>query len=105
MQTHMSMRPKVQLQPIPHTTPSHGIFELRCDNSKKRAGKPVVYITAFGSMYPDGTVHVHTRSLQVTDFTTLRQMLHYLQELGECRITWIAGPLAKQVEEEGYERV
>lgn len=94
MQTHVSTK---RQNIIP--APSYGIFELRCDNSKKRAGKPVVHVTAFGSLYPDGKVHLHTQSIGVTDFITLRQMCNYLLAWGEYRIDWIAGPLPKGEEE------
>lgn len=98
--THTGMKPKVQLQPIPRTQPSYGLFELHANNNKRRGGKSIRYVDAFGSLYPDGTVHIHTRELQIIDFTTLRQMREYLLGLGECKIVWIAGPLSTKIEEE-----
>jgi hypothetical protein len=99
MQTHMSIRPKVQLQSIPQVHPKFGIFEAHFNNSKRRAGSPLKYEDAYGSLYPDGTVHLHTTSVVVTDFMSLGQMREYLRELGEYRVMWIAGPLAKNEEE------
>lgn len=103
MQTQM--RAKAHLQPMPspppmQRQPAYGIFEVHANNSKRRGGRSVKYVDAFGSLYPDGTVHIHTRELQIIDFTTLRHMREYLTGLGTVRIVWLAGPLASQVEEE-----
>lgn len=89
-----------QLQRIEQIQPRYGIFEVHANNSKRRAGKPVEYVDAFGSLYPDNCVHIHTNKLQVTDFTSLRQMREYLESMGDCRIVWLAGPLASQIDEE-----
>jgi hypothetical protein len=99
MQTHMNKLTRVQLQHLPQEHPQYGIFEAHFDNSKRRAGRPLKSEDAYGSLYPDGKVHLHTRAVVVTDFVSLGQMREYLSALGEYRIEWIAGPLALPSEE------
>ena len=83
-----------------YAIPAYGIFEVHANNRKRCSGKPIQYVDAFGSVYPDGCVHVHTNKVQVTDFTSLRQMREYLEAMGDVRIVWLAGPLASQIDEE-----
>jgi hypothetical protein len=97
--TNANMRPKVQLQPIPQTPPQYGIFEAHFNNAKRRAGRPLQHADAYGSLYPDGTVHLHTQAVPVADFVSIGELRDYLKAWGAYRIVWIAGPLAK-VEEE-----
>lgn len=72
---------------------SFGVFEVQFNNARKRgAGRPIVYEEAYGSLYPDGYVHLHTRAVPCTDFVSIGQMREYLESIGGCQLTWLSQP-------------
>lgn len=77
------------LLPVAKPPRPYGIFEAHFDNAKRRAGKPVQKCECYGSLYPDGHVHLHTRSVEVTDFVSVQEMMDYLESYGMCAITWL----------------
>jgi len=77
--------------------PRFGLFHLHCNNSKRRAGKPMVYVDCDGSLYPDGLVHLHTVSLTPTDFVSWQQFATYMDGIGEYRVVWLALPPSGEV--------
>ncbi len=95
----MSVQTRVQSSYLPQVRP-FGLFEVFFDNTKRRGdGRPAVYEEAYGSLYPDGYVHLHTRAVPCTDFMSIGQMRQYLETFGGCRIVWLARPVTSMVEE------
>lgn len=82
-------------QYVPSERPDFGIFEVHFGNEKKRGrGRTVQYCTAYGSLYPDKHVHLHTQAVRITDFISYREMEEYLESFGSVRIVWLSAPIA-----------
>lgn len=82
------------MQNLPAKRPEYGIFEVHFSNEKKRGrGKPVQYCDAYGSLYPDGHVHLHSQAARITDFLSFKEMRDHLESFGKVRVVWLTAPI------------
>lgn len=70
--------------------PTYGLFHVIFDNRKKQI-RGFARHEAYGSLYPSGHVHIDTNYLQVRDYRSLQQMIDFLEEFGDCHISWLRG--------------
>jgi hypothetical protein len=70
--------------------PPYGMFQVTFSNRKKQLHGLSRY-EAQGTKYASGRVHVDTIYLQVRDFLSLQQMIDFMEEFGDCHISWLRG--------------
>jgi hypothetical protein len=70
--------------------PAYGLFHVVFDNRKKQL-RGFARHEAYGVLFPSGHVHIDTNHLQVQIYRSLRQMIDFLEEFGDCHISWLRG--------------
>ncbi len=72
----------------PDEIPSYGMFHVTFSNKRKQVNGLQRH-TAQGALFTTGHIHIDTMYLQVRDFQTLQQMREYIEQFGECHISWL----------------
>ena len=63
-----------------------GLFTISFNNRKKQGKQGLQSHMSQGVLYHSGHVNLDTPLLQVTTFLSIKQMVDYLEEFGDCAI-------------------